>query len=226
MLLSKKNILSRDIRKVFEESEMDEFYFRRKILFFRLIEIIQPLSWFTLAMQTPDTFHLNFCFKLDPLWFSEETTTSIRTPPRNQGFYLTRSTRDQTANQLRKLIRHARERERARTVPITGDASIYIYRHTSAAVSRRNCSKPNDERRGQKKVDKASMWRTRERIGARAEEQTDGEEGEGIESDRKKTENRQTKWRVLARRSAKAVQRRGGRARGRKELEDFFLFKP
>lgn len=44
MLLSKKNILSRDIRKVFEESEMDEFYFRRKILFFRLIEIIQPLS--------------------------------------------------------------------------------------------------------------------------------------------------------------------------------------
>lgn len=44
MLLSKKNILSRDIRKVFEESEMDEFYFRRKILFFRLIGIIQPLS--------------------------------------------------------------------------------------------------------------------------------------------------------------------------------------
>ena len=127
MLLSKKNILSRDIRKVFEESEMDEFYFRREILFFRLIEIIQPLSWFTLAMQTPDTFHLNFCFKLDPVWFSEETTTLIRTPPRNQGFYLTRSTRDQTANQLRKLIRHARERESSNRSDHWRRFHIYIY---------------------------------------------------------------------------------------------------
>lgn len=150
-------------------------------------------------MQTPDTFQLNFCFKLDPLWFSEETTTSIRTPPRNQGFYLTRSTRDQTANQLRKLIRHARESLNRSYHWRRFD--IYIYIKLTSAVSNRNCSKA--KRWKKKKKDKASMWRTREHVGARS----DGEEG--IESDRKKAENRQTKWRVLAGRSAKGVQRRG-----------------
>lgn len=46
------------------------------------------------------TFHLNLCTKLDPLWFSRNNDFDSNFQ-QNRGFYLTRSTSNETTNQLR-----------------------------------------------------------------------------------------------------------------------------